>query len=117
MQALEAFEWYGTNAIPFLLSKIQNRDSYFELALTKWANQLGVSRDKIPFRPAKEEVAKATGVFTNSRFFITNAAPHFSSLTNSPNSLTRDSAAWLCKVLNIMGYRNPQERSDAEIEQ
>jgi len=57
LRATEVMEFFGTNAIPFLLRKLEGRDSAIEKGVTAAASKAGIN--SLPFRNAELERSQA----------------------------------------------------------
>ena len=73
--AKEAFQFFGSDAIPFLIEKLQHKDSALEVQATKLADK--ASLRPLPFRQAEIETNQAVTALVNLKPFPAESTPSF----------------------------------------
>jgi hypothetical protein len=91
-QAFAAFDHFGTNAMPYLMSKLQDEDSYAERSATRVVLKLGGK--KVPFRFAKIERSQTVTALLRLGPTI-DLLPMLSRLTNNGDSDIAGSARFI----------------------
>jgi hypothetical protein len=99
--ATEAFQFFGTNAVPFLIEKLGSQDSAIQVKATELAEKASVK--SLPFRQADIERSQAVTALLNVKPFPAEAIPPLFSLTRNTN----DAVAWA--AFSVLKRVAPQE--------
>jgi hypothetical protein len=94
-EAVEAFQFFGSNAVPFLMQKLQSRDSALETETRKLADK--TSLNSLPFRLAELERQQAVTALVNLKPFPRELIPKLLALSTSSPKDTAWAAFYILK--------------------
>jgi len=93
--ALEALQFFGTNAVPLLLRKLQEHDSIIEQKTTQIATKAGVN--SLPFRQADLERYQAVTGLIQIRSLLPDALQVISALSTNSHQEVAWAASYVLK--------------------
>jgi len=103
--AIEALQFFGTNAVPLLLRKLQEHDSIIERKTTQIATKAGVN--SLPFRKADLERYQAVTGLIRIKSLPPDALQSISALSTN----SHQEVAWAASyILKHRAALNPTER-------